>query len=155
MRRCPSRREFEAPIEVGFTLVSGVAGVIALHCANSWMHSHPQFVIEDLILVTVLAMVGAIVAAPVVIMVAAGAIVLLLGGLLLLCAFLFIPLAFVWLAVRRLPRVFYESVRAVCVTAINVLLYPRCRFCGHHHLHAITRRPSLVADGRGHCPVTR
>jgi hypothetical protein len=155
MRRCPSRRQFEPLVEAGSLLVGGVAGAIAVLYASLWVQGHPQFLIEDLLLVTVLALLVALVAAPVVIVVAAGAMALLLGGLLLLCAGLFVPLAFMWLAVRRLPRIFYESVRAVCVTTINVLLYPRCKFCGHHHLQAITRRPSLVAEGRGHYPATR
>lgn len=155
MWRCPPRREFEGPVEAGSILVGGVAGAIALIYANSWAQSHPQFMIEDLLLVTVMALFAALLAAPVVVVVAAGAIVLLLGGVLLLGACLFVPLALAWIAVRQLAAILCESVRAVCVAAINSLLYPRCRFCGHHHLHAITRRPSPVADGRGPCPATR
>jgi hypothetical protein len=155
MWRCPSRREFEPLVEAGSPLVGSVAGVLALLYAGYWVQSHPQFLLEDLLLVTVLALLVALVAAPVVIVVAGSALVLLLGGLLSLCACLFIPLAFVWFGARWLPGIFYESVRAVCVTVINALLYPRCRFCGHHHLHAITRKPSLVAEGCGHCPATR
>jgi len=157
MLRRPSERELEPVFEAVFlpAAVGSVACVIALLYAGFWVQSHPQFMIEDLLFVTVLALLVSLAAAPVVIVVAGGAVLLLGGGLLLLCACLFVPLASVWLVVRRSPRVFYESIRAVCVTAVNVLLYPRCKFCGHHHLHAITRRPTLVAGGCGRCPATR
>ncbi len=148
-----SRFSCERMFELAAPLAALLAAIAALLYANSWAGSHDQFTFGDLFLLMLLVFLLAFVTIALAILAAAWLIGLLLLGSFALAAhlsgILARPVHRFWHAMRRLPAASYESVRAVVVTAVNVLLYPRCTYCDHHHESAITGKPVTGAPGPG------
>ncbi len=117
---------------------SPVTGVIlGMVYVHDWVAGHQGFLLQDFVLVTVLALGVAQVVAPV-----------LVAAVFLALSLVVLPVALAVAAVLVLVRVVVRVLSLAGSLALDVaeslarmLTFPRCLYCGHHHEKAMLWAP--------------
>ncbi len=119
-------------------VTSPVAGVVlGMVYVHGWVAGHHGFLLQDFVLVTLLALAGGQIVAPVLLTVVFLAVSLVLLVVAAALAVVFVPL----LVAVRVLSLAGSLALDLAVTVSGMMNFPRCLYCGRYHEHAMVWAP--------------